>query len=90
MKWLSLATATTTVLMIPTTVQAQIFDYDRLEFLETRPLSVNGTLLFFGDQNQNEGYVGYSNLDRNAPDAGHIGFRGDRPEQSLLCNRPRT
>lgn len=77
MKWLSLATATTTVLMIPTTVQAQIFDYDRLEFLETRPLSVNGTLFFFGDQNQNEGYVGYSNLDRNAPDAGHIGFRGD-------------
>jgi len=74
-KCLGLATAI--VVTVPINVQAQIFDYDRLEFLETRPLSANGTLFFFGDQNQNEGFVGYSNLDRNAPDAGHIGFRGD-------------
>jgi PEP-CTERM motif len=66
-----------TVLTIPGTVQAQTFDFDRLEFIEPRPLPANGTLFFFGDQNQNQGYAAYSNLDRNAPDAGHIGFRND-------------
>jgi len=54
-KCLGLATAI--VVTVPINVQAQIFDYDRLEFLETRPLSANGTLFFFGDQNQNEGFA---------------------------------
>jgi hypothetical protein len=85
MIWLGLTTAT--VLTIPTTVQAQSFNFDRLEFIEARPLRANGTLSFFGDQNQNEGYAAYSNLDRNAPDAGHIGFRSDLNSRYYVTGR---
>lgn len=82
-----LGIASTAVLTIPQTVQAQTFDFDRLEFIEPRPLPANGTLSFFGDQNQNEGYAAYSNLDRNAPDAGHIGFRSDLNNRYYVTGR---
>ena len=44
----------------------------------------------FGDQNQNEGYVGYSNLDRTAPDAGHIGFRSDLNSRYYVTSREQS
>lgn len=82
-----LGIASTAVLTIPKTVQAQTFDFDSLEFIEPRPLPANGTLSFFGDQNQNEGYAAYSNLDRNAPDAGHIGFRSELNNRYYVTGR---
>ncbi|BAB78019.1 PEP-CTERM sorting domain-containing protein [Anabaena sp. FACHB-709] len=82
-----LGLASATVLTIPQAAQAQTFDFDRLEFIESRPLPANGSLFFFGDQNQNEGYAAYSNLDRNAPDAGHVGFRSDLNNRYYVTGR---
>lgn len=69
---LFLGLTATTVVLTPMTVEAASFDYDRLEFLSTRPIESNDVLSFYGDQSQNEGYVVFSNEDPNAPDSGFI------------------
>lgn len=74
---LFLGLTATAVVLTPITVEAQSFDYNRLENFSVRPIESNDILYLFGDPSQNEGYVVFSNEDPNAPDAGHIGLRPD-------------
>jgi hypothetical protein len=65
----------TALVWSPLATQAATFDYNRIKNISARPIASNDVLSFFGDLKRNEGYVGISNLDPNAPDAGHVGFR---------------
>ncbi|MBC6436256.1 PEP-CTERM sorting domain-containing protein [Nostoc sp. HG1] len=70
-------TSTATVLM-PITVEAATYDYSRIKPIvdtQLRPIRSNDILGLYGSIEENEGYTAFSNLDRNAPDAGHTAIR---------------
>ncbi|MBD1836182.1 PEP-CTERM sorting domain-containing protein [Cyanobacteria bacterium FACHB-472] len=69
---LFLGLTATAVVLTPLTVQAATFDYSQVKNWTTRPIDSNNILNFFGDLSRNEGYANISNLDPNAPDAGHV------------------
>jgi hypothetical protein len=65
-------------------VQAASFNYDRLQLIEARPLAYTDSLNFFGDPDNNQGYVALLNaIDPNAFDAGHPEITLNAPPGSI-------
>lgn len=65
----------TVALCAPRPVQAAAFNYDyndNLKFISTQPIDSSNTLDFQGSPSDNQGAVGFYNLDPAAPDHGHV------------------
>jgi len=65
----------TVALCAPRPVQAAVFNYDyndNLKFISSRPIDSSNTLDFEGSPSENQGAVGFYNLDPAAPDHGHV------------------
>ena len=61
----------TVAIVAPLPVKAVTFDFDQLQYISSRPIDSAYRLDLLGTPSENQGYLGFFNVNPNAPDAGH-------------------
>jgi hypothetical protein len=80
----------TVIPLFATSVKALTFnyDYDKLRFIEPRPIESNVYLDLQGLPSQNEGFVAFYNQDPNAQDRGHRQIALNSRQDFVINNAP--